>query len=263
MKNKKKRAEAVALILAGESNASTQSQRLNVDKRTVERWVAAARKAAGAPPVAATTAVPQNAPPPQETPSDAPNPAVEAARAGAGLGPDPAAPPVPTAADVAAGVEDGIKFCLDTVGNLKQAVGGMLVTFRYSPPLSLTDKEVQELLALTPLTTAAIRANWQTLYPQLLKWMNGPFQVFGALALEAVLLFIGLSSKAEARGWKPPEKKEDDRQAREENFARQLDEGHRAAVARSQAPSQPSPDLPEHVRATMGSAPRSPEAAAA
>lgn len=216
MRDEKRRREAVALILSGQSNAADQARRLNISKRQVERLVAAAKAAGGEASVAASV-VSDPVGPPEKTSPEAPNEALLAAKEGAGLaaGKPGAAPP--TSTDVALGQEDCIKFCRDQVANLKQSVGGVLVTFRYSPPLKMSDQDVLEAMKLSPIEEGAIRANWQLLYPILLKWMKGPYQIFGALVMGQFLMVMALRTAAESRGWKAPEsakKEEEDRQAK-------------------------------------------------
>ena len=76
MKDEKRRREAVALILSGQSTATDQARRLNISTRQVERLVAAAKAAGGKESVAIpVVAVPFT--PPGETAPDAPNPALD------------------------------------------------------------------------------------------------------------------------------------------------------------------------------------------
>jgi len=207
VKDRPKR-NAIARIISGQSTPKDEAQRLGVDERTVERWVSTARGAIDA----ANGATSDGASPPGTVPSGGekgPNPALDAARAAAsgGAGASSAAPIGPT--DIAVAREDMAKTCIEQISTLKQAVGGMLVTFRYSPPLDLADAEVQRALSISPICEAAIRANAEKLYPMLVKMMSGPYQIFAALALEGLMLMMGLKTLAVKKGWEPPKEKSD------------------------------------------------------
>lgn len=210
----KKRRQAVARILNGQSSPKDEAIRLGKDERTVERWVSLARGAVdaakGAPSVSATSPSPV----PLEAAKGS-NPALDAARAAAAGATTGTSSVTPTPMEAATAREDMAKFCLDQVGQLKGAVGSAIVTFKYSPPLDLSDPEVQKVLALSPTGELAIRANAERLYPMLVKMMSGPYQIFAALALEAVMMFVGLRSLAGKQGWQPAPKKSEDNQERD------------------------------------------------
>jgi hypothetical protein len=52
----------------------------------------------------------------------------------------------------------------------------------------------------------AIRSNADKLYPTLVKVMSGPGVIYAALALDTLLMLVGLEALAKAAGWKTPAK---------------------------------------------------------
>jgi hypothetical protein len=202
----RKRQNAVAKILAGESNAATEAQRLNVSKRSVERWVEAARAAGPVADPVVPDAVSSSVVPPEEGASDRPNQALEDALKAAGESPDKPATAPPGAAAVADARLDMAAYCLDAIAQFKQAVGGVLVTFRYTPPLDLAAADVQKVLAVGPMAQLAVRSNAEKLYPTLVKVMSGPGVIYAALAMDALLMIVGLEALAKRSGWKAPAK---------------------------------------------------------
>ncbi len=193
---------AIARIVSGESNAATEAQNLGVHKRTVEVWVAATRTASSAASPEPENTAPQNTVPLGKTPDGASNQALDDALEAAGEKREGGGAASIGAADVAEARIDMAKQCLDILGQLKMAVGGTLVTFRYTPPLSLADKGVQEALEIGPMANAAVRANAEKLYPVLTKLMSGPGVIWGALALDGLLMLVGLDKLAKSAGWK-------------------------------------------------------------
>ena len=208
MKEEKKRRNAVARVLAAENKGeqiAAEAKRAGVHPRTIERWLEGNKEALAAAPSAGQAAVPSNATPPSEGGNTGENPALKAALDAAAEGAPgsdcPNKVPV-TQNDIAAARVDAQQFCLDTVGNITQAIGSVIVTSRYSPPLRLSDKAVQDLLKLSALEDGVIRANVDTLYPILLKWMAGPYQLAGGLIFGQLLRYIGLDNLAKVSGWK-------------------------------------------------------------
>lgn len=198
----KKKAQAIARIKNGESSAEIEAARLGTHKRTVFRWMEAQKvieKATGA-------ATSSDATPHGETPQEPKNEALEAARKAAGETSDIEEPAPIGTGEIRDAREDMARFCLDTLGQLKMAAGGALVTFRYSPPLDVGSRKVQDLLALGPATTLAVRANCEKIYPVLVKLMSGPFMVWGALAMDGIFMLMGLHRLALEGGWKDPAK---------------------------------------------------------
>jgi len=207
--SEKKKQNAVARILAGETTPEVEAQQLGVSARQVRRWVEAARQVSGMPT--------EEGPSDDVTPSEAdaqdkPNPALKAALKAAGEDPEAKPEAKPTGPDIAAARQDMESFCLSAIGQAKSAIGSVMVTARYSPPLDLGMAKVQEALKLSPMTETVIRTNAERLFPFLTKLMAGPYQLAGALIVESLMLFMGLTSLAASRGWKAPEKKKQEQQ---------------------------------------------------
>lgn len=248
MISRKKRMHAVARILAEESTAKAEASRLGTHERTVERWVAAARKVQGAAPAVADHAVSEDASPLPESPDPAPqgtpegqNPALKAALnaggEGSGAGGAGAAPQIIGKVEQLEARADLAAYCIEQVNQIKLAVGSTLVGFRYSPPLSIFDPKVIETLQLGPMGKAAIQANAATLYPILTKAFEGKYLLFAALAWDTVLSMVALHGLAVKEGWKAPEKKKEAPDL--EKYAEQL--RPKAAPAAEQAPGAPPP----------------------
>lgn len=197
-KSPRARAQAVAKIRAGVSTAAAEAMRLNTHKRTVEKWVVAAEEVEKA----VEKTAPQSTIPPEEGPEKPENPALDAALAAAGEESDGEKPAAPGAAAVAEARLDMAAYCLDAIAQFKQAVGGILVTARYTPPLDLAAKDVQKLLAVGPVAQLAVRANAEKLYPMLVKVTQGPGMIYAALAIDTVLMLVGLEALAKQSGWK-------------------------------------------------------------
>ncbi len=210
MVDPKKKRLAVARILNEGSSVETEAQRLNVTARQVRRWVEATKEILPKPPKGPESS-PEKSPsqevlPPQTGHENKPNPALQEALKAAGETSGPVKNAPPTSGEMVDAREDAAKFCLDTIGNVKNSIGSTMVSFRYSPPLRVRDEDVQEVITLSPMDEGLIRANAAELYPILLKWMKGPYQIIGGLAWSAVLMMIGLDGLAKKKGWVDAEK---------------------------------------------------------
>lgn len=205
--------KALDRIEAGASSPADEARRLGKSQRTIERRLAARKAAVGRNDVSVPVV------PPGTTPVSSPtaavpkvNAALDAALSAAGEATKGPSAVVPTSADLVAAQVDQYQFCVETIGMLKMAVGGALVQFKYTPPLSGADPDVQKLLALSQATATAIRVNVPKLYPTLTKVMAGAGVVYGIIAMEVVGMLVGLHGLAGQRGWKKaqePEKKPD------------------------------------------------------
>jgi hypothetical protein len=199
----KKRRLAIARILAGDSKPEDEAKNLQISARQVRSYVAAARAASRAvPPLEAEKPPSENIIPPQPDAVRKPNPALDEALKAAGEPGAPTKDVPPTPTEVVDGRLEMQKFCLETVGNIKSTVGSTMVSFRYSPPLLLSDPAVQKLLDLSRMEHGIIVANAPTLYPILMRWMSGPYQLLGGLVVGQFLMMIGLDNLAKNKGWK-------------------------------------------------------------
>jgi len=216
--NDRRLRNALIRVVHGESDIATECANLGMSRRTFQRHLAWF-KSANTDPAPPAEVTPE--PTPEETPGfsariDTPSggevktpgngyrEAMEAAGE-SGNGEERPAPVTPE--DLGAARTERAGFCVDAINQMKLASGSILVQARYAPPLSLDDKKVQELLKLSPLAEGVIRTNAERLFPFLLKIMNGPYQLAGALVLEAILMFAGLHGLATSKGWREPEKK--------------------------------------------------------
>ncbi len=202
----KKRRLAVARILAGDSRPEDEAQKLGISARQIRTYVKAAREAMPTVPTPKTAEKPpsENITPPSTEGERKPNPALDDALKAAGEAGAAGVPPKdvpPTAQEVVDGRLDAQKTCLETIGNIKQTIGSTMVSFRYSPPLLLSDQRVQKLLQLSPLEHGIIVANTTMLYPILMKWMSGPYQLLGGLLMGQFLMMVGLDNLAKNEGW--------------------------------------------------------------
>lgn len=191
-----KRRKAVAAIMANTSTYETEAQLLGVSARQLKRWVAAARAGEEKPEEEKPEIV--GPAPAKGTGAKEKNPALDAALEAAGEKKNTGAP---TEQEKRQAVIDQETYCINALNELKSAIGGTLVSCKYDPPLSLGDPDVERLLKLGGLASMAVRANAQKLYPILVKLLTGPYQIFGALALDGLLMVAGLHSLAKRRGW--------------------------------------------------------------
>lgn len=207
MVDPKKKRLAVARILNEGSSAETEAQRLGISARQVRKWVEAAKAFIPKAPKPEPEKVPsKNDSPPVAGTEKPKNEALNAALDAAGEGSKTSADPLPSAQDKVDARLDAERFCIETIGNIKSGIGSTIVSFRYSPPLLLSEQPVQNLIKLSPMEEGLIRANAQTLYPILLRWMAGPYQIIGGLLLGQLLMFVGLDNLAKNRGWVEKEK---------------------------------------------------------
>lgn len=202
MVDPKKKRLAVARILNEGSSAETEAQKLGISARQVRKWVEAAKAFIPKAPKPEPEKGPsENVTPPSAGTENKPNQALEEALKAAGEGGAPPKDSPPTAGEIVDARLEAKKFCLETIGNITEAIGSVMVTTRYSPPLLLSDAAVKDLLKLTALEVGVIGANVDTLYPFLVKWMAGPFQLVGGLVFGQILRFVGLDNLAKNRGW--------------------------------------------------------------
>ncbi len=211
--NLTKRRNIVARILAAENRSdavAAEAKRAGTSTRTIERWIAAANKALG------ETASPVGQPVLSENGSPlekkAENTVLDTLLKGDGQPGKPAAGPI-TPGEIQAAGKDQEDFCLQAYSGVKSAVGSVLVSVRYTPPLDGSSPEVLKLLQVGTTAALAIRANAPRIYPILVKYAGTWGALLGALAVDALGMMMGLEGTAKAAGWKPEPKKAADRPA--------------------------------------------------
>lgn len=208
MKDDKKRRNAVARVMAAENKSeaiAAEAKRLGVASRTIERWVEAAK---GPDPVRRDV-VSGNDAPPEKTPKDTvldklldKDPAKE----------KPADGPI-TKGEIAQGAADAEKFCVEAYAGVRAAVGAVMVSWKFAPPLDATSPEVLKVLEMTKAAELAIRANAPRLYPILTRYASNWGALVLAIGADAFGMILGLESLARSKGWAPVPKKREDRPA--------------------------------------------------
>ena len=91
--------------------------------------------------------------------------------------------------------------------------------------------------------------------------MSGPYQIFGALALEAVLMFAALKGMALERGWQAPEKKneptnEQKRQQQQMDIMAKADAEVQARMRQPQLVTVAKPGEQQMVNAPVAETPK-------
>jgi hypothetical protein len=206
VKDDKKRRNAVARILGAENKTKAveaEAKRAGVSPRTVERWVEAAKASPTVGQTVGQPVVSENVAPPEKP---AENPVLDTLLQEEGQAGKPL-PGKPTAVEIAAAGVDAENFCVDAYSGIRSAVGSVLVSMRYTPPLDATSPEVLVLLRVSKPAELAIRANAPRLYPILVKYASNWGALFLAVAADALGLLMGLEGTAKAKGWTPPPKK--------------------------------------------------------
>jgi hypothetical protein len=201
LKPEKKRRNIVARIMAAENKSAAvaaEAKRAGVSTRTIERWV----EAANAFPIVGQPVVSETVPTPLKP---AENPVLDTLlkEEGAAAG-GPSGPPTPLEIQQA-GV-DAENFCVDSYASARSAVGSLLVSINYTPPLDATSPEVLSMLKMGDAAELAIRANAPKLYPILMRYASNWGALVVVLAADAFGMIKGLEGLAKSRGWVPKER---------------------------------------------------------
>lgn len=196
MNQAKKRRNIVARVMAAENKSeavAAEAKRAGVSTRTVERWVEAAKAApsVGQPVVSGDV-------PPVEKPAE--NPVLDKLMEGEGSTGKPAEGPI-TQGEVLQAAADAERFCVEAYGGIRSAVGSVLVSMRYTPPLDATSPEVLRLLQMSKAAELAIKANAPRLYPILTRYASNWGALLLAIGADALGMIMGLEALAKSQGW--------------------------------------------------------------
>lgn len=199
--NVSKRRNIVARVMAADNineAVMAEAKRAGVSTRTIERWVEAAKKAPSVGQVVTSETVP--------TPSkSAENTVLDTLLKDEGAtGKAPEGPP--TAGEVQTAAKDAEQFCVEAYSGVRSALGSVLVSMRYSPPLDASSPEVLKLLAIGKPAELAIRMNAPRLYPILVKYASNWGALLLALGADAIGMVSGLEGLAKSKGWTKEER---------------------------------------------------------
>ncbi len=229
---------AIARLFDGTSKYETEAQRLGVNVRTLKRWVSSARALAPKTKAAPKDA-PEDAPPPDDTPTEEgqETPVLERLLEDEGGAPQARKGP-PTAGELQKSLAEMETFCVQTYGGLRAAVGSVLVSARYTPPLDAMSPEVLGCFRVGQAADLAIRMNAPKIYPILVKFSSNWGALLAAIAMDAFGLIIGLEGLAKSKGWTAPPKKSGDRAEvpSQERYAQDLRPKPAPAPAAAPAP---------------------------
>ncbi len=207
--NVSKRRNIVARVMAADNineAVMAEAKRAGVSTRTIERWVEAAKKAPSVGQVVTSETVPT----PQKP---AENKVLDALLKDEGQpGKAPEGPP--TAGEVQSAAKDAEQFCVEAYSGIRSALGSVLVSMRYTPPLDASSPEVLKLLAIGKPAELAIRMNAPRLYPILVKYASNWGALLLAIGADAMGMLTGLQGLAKSKGWEPKEK-----ESRSERYA--------------------------------------------
>jgi hypothetical protein len=201
------RERAVIRCLAGQSSPTEEGRRLGVRRQTVHEWIKEFKEArpeeaskimadAGAPAPVSPRPGPETSPsaPGAPSPAVAPDDVVpggadpgkarlEAARSAAGVSASE------LVADAAASAKvDDASFCCETLAGFKTAGVYLGATVQGIPS---DEPALPKIAKLSDMARGVIAQNAGWLAPMLRK-QSGPEMLYGILALEAVLAFMGL-----------------------------------------------------------------------